>query len=310
MKNNAKNFITVSITSLYLTGCINNFDDEFIKVRDSQPDWQIENIEEDNSTTLYRDNSIDDSKPTFFARFREIQLKRYSEKMYRETTQIYVVNCQKYKLARIYTHDYEESKLDDEEYARLFEYTYYNPLEKNSLERLFQSFEFNDDRYQRFCAGRNDNEEAKNTNELRPDYTFVSNVYETYPHLITNGPVYVKISDLLNFDLNKEINIVNVKSFIKVQQLDVGVTSNDQTYLLNCAKQKSAKLSIKWRNLDYEFSPNPDQSRYSQDKIYPTFDLKLSELDEESWSEFHKSSLLDKLCDPNTLETLKAPYIN
>lgn len=305
MFQNTKKLLIICLSSFSLSGCIKSFEEKYIGIRDSQPDWQLQTFDEEKNTKLYRDKSINDSEAIFFARFKEERFGKEPFDAHKETIQIYVVNCQKQRLARIYTYEYENSKLDNQDYNTVFEHTFYNPIEKNSLERLFLSFEREDERYQIFCAGREDASKSRIINEFRPDYAYVNFEYKLYPMLSTRGSNYIKISDLLEMDLNKEINIVNTKYFFKALNVDAGVTSNDKKVALKCGQRKKALLSLHWRNLDYEFSPNPNQMLYRKGRVFETVEFISSDVDEDSWGDIRNHSIEDILCNPESLNELK-----
>lgn len=248
------------VCALFLGGCSNAIDAEYIKILNGKPNWVETN--RFGSIKEFTDTSIEaENKKSPF-----IRIKTVSENQKSEIVDIYRLDCDNQRYAKYYsklsytrTPNIHNKKEDNGE----FEYTvdsnsedfYYNPTEPNSIDKLWRTIPepYGDNFLAKHCKLDKSNVMPKNTK--MQDWTYMPKLSEK------NREITYAKTDQLNALRSKGHGELSIKSFENHSY--TSNTSKEVKIEVDCKNETIKQLESISRDNDYEFAPALDQTLFS-----------------------------------------------
>lgn len=242
---------------IFISGCYVGGDDEYSNILKQPPQW------EKFKDTIFIDSSIDKNKS--FVRTKTIVLKPYIS----ENINIYNVDCKNQRVAELYGNyiERQDFKNDTQADSKTISSTggssedfHYNPLEPNSLNKLWQSIDIKnkDSIFVAKCGFKGS--EIKPHNPQMKGWTFLPEVSSAM-----YGSTYVKTSEFKTLKENRSGQITLKKFYPYFQKT---LSSEEMKLNVDCNIKQLQLKEVIHRDNDFEYAPAADQKIFRVKKTY------------------------------------------
>jgi len=262
LKKSSKLKLSLVVAALVLSGCESTVDNEYSKLLKQTPKWNKEQSSE--NLTQYIDISTEgENKKSPFIRMKSVSTFNGGS----ESESIYRLDCENHRAANYYSKLSQKPKIqktkEDDGY---YEYSHesnsedfhYNPIQPNSLNRLWRSFPIGDNVFSKHCNLKES--DVKPENPKMKDWTYHEGLSK-----LNFATTYVK-TDQLNALKKTGVGEVSIKSFD--ESIFKSNSSTERKVKIDCKEQTAKLLETVVRNSDYEYAPALDQSIFNYKKVF------------------------------------------
>ena len=262
LKKASKLKLSLIAVALMISGCESTIDSEYSKLLKQTPKWNKEHSGEYQS--LYLDISGDgQNNKSPFVRMKSVNnLDGESESI-----SIYRLDCENHRAAKYYNKLSQKPKIQKtKEDNGFYEYSadsnsedyYYNPIEPNSLNRLWRTFPVGDNVFSKQCNLKESDEKPQNPQ--MKDWTYLEGLSK-----LNFATTYVK-TDQLNALKQTGVGELLIKSF--EESVFNTNSSTERKVKIDCKAKTHNLIEMVVRNSDYEYAPALDQSVFSYKKTF------------------------------------------
>lgn len=250
------------VAALIMGGCAHKGDQEYSKMLNQVPKWELDKTETDNKVFIDVSSDLDINKSPFI---RIKTLGGSDENS--ESINIYRLDCANQRFANYYskmsqkpTFEKEQDETGESEYASGIdsENFYYNPVQPKSVDRLWRSFPVGDNIFSKSCQLKET--DIKPANTMLPDWTYENDLSNIY-----YATTYVKTDQLNQLQKNGS-GVVSIKTFDS-STYDSNSSREDKV-MVDCKAKNATLLEVIARDSDFEYAPAVDQGVFKYKKVF------------------------------------------